>query len=144
MASLVKQFGVTFFEIFLPKADKVIPLLVAKREQEEAEARFAAAAAQPTRWVDILPDDAEPWEIEKARWMDAEDAMTPMRGPMAGETVEEWIMREFRPLRNPDWRCPVAHMASAWTARTTCDQVVPRLRRRTAHVGRRRQRMDVR
>ena len=105
MASLVKQFGMTFFDIFLPKADKVVPLLVEKREQEEAEARFAAAAAQPTRWMDILPVDAPPWEIEKARWMDADDTMTAMRGPMAGETLEEWINREFRPLRNPDWRC---------------------------------------
>jgi hypothetical protein len=106
MASLVKQFGMTFLDIFLPKADKVVPLLVEKREQEEAEARLAATAAQPTRWVDILPADAPPWEIEKARWMDADDTMTAMRGPMAGETMEEWIKREFRPLRNPDWRCP--------------------------------------
>lgn len=26
--------------------------------------------------------------------------------PLAGETVEQHIEREFAPLRNPDWRCP--------------------------------------
>ena len=88
--------------------DKVVPLLVEKREQEEAEARLAATAAQPTRWVDILPADAPPWEIEKARFMDAQDAWDAAHrcGPLAGETLEEWIKREFTPLRNPDWRCP--------------------------------------
>src|SRR6266481_5923596 len=51
MASLVKQFQMTFFEVFMPKADKVVHLLVEKREREEADARFAQAAAQPTKWV---------------------------------------------------------------------------------------------
>ena len=74
MASLVKQFGVTFFDIFSPKADKIVPLLVAQREREEDEARLAAAATQPTRWVDILPANAPPWEIQKARFMDAQYA----------------------------------------------------------------------
>lgn len=106
MASLGKQFGTTFFNIFMPKADKVVHLLVAKREQEEADARFAAAAVQPTKFVDILPEDAEPWEKEKARHMDALDARFGNRGPLAGETVEQYIEREFAPLRNPDWRCP--------------------------------------
>jgi hypothetical protein len=76
-----------------------------KREQEEEKARFAAAAVQPAKWADVLPDDAEEWEVEKARHLDALDAAFPMRGPLAGETVEEDVMREFRPLRNPDWRC---------------------------------------
>ena len=26
--------------------------------------------------------------------------------PMEGETMEQWVMRETKPLRNPDWRCP--------------------------------------
>jgi hypothetical protein len=58
--------------------------------------------------VDILPDDAEPWEIEKALFRDAQDVWNAAHksGPLAGEIVEEWIKREFRPLRNPDWRCP--------------------------------------
>jgi hypothetical protein len=46
MASLVKQFGMTFFDIFLPKADKVVPLLVEKREQEEAE-RLCNICSEP-------------------------------------------------------------------------------------------------
>jgi hypothetical protein len=37
--------------------------------------------------------------------MDADDAAFPMCGPMAGETMEEWVDRESKPLRNPDWRC---------------------------------------
>jgi hypothetical protein len=105
MASLAKQFAMTFFEIFMPKADKVVPLLIEKREQEEAEAALAAAAVKPTRWVDILPENADRWEIEKARHLDALDAAYPMHGPMAGETEDQWIMRETKPLRNPDWRC---------------------------------------
>jgi hypothetical protein len=106
MASLVKQFPMTFFEVFMPKADKVVHLLVAKREQEEADARFAAAAAQPLKWIDVLREDAEPWEREKARHMDAVEAMFRNRGPLAGETVEQYIEREFKPLHDPDWRCP--------------------------------------
>jgi len=105
MASLVKQFGTTFFEIFMPKADKIIPLLIEKREQEEAEAALATAAVAPAKWVDILPENAKEWEIEKACHMDALDAAFPMRGPMADETVEQWIMRETKQLRHPDWRC---------------------------------------
>lgn len=26
--------------------------------------------------------------------------------PLADETVEQYIEREFAPLRDPDWRCP--------------------------------------
>jgi hypothetical protein len=35
MASLVKQFGMTFFDVFLPKADKVVPLLVEKPSRKK-------------------------------------------------------------------------------------------------------------
>jgi hypothetical protein len=105
MASLVKQFPVTFYDIFMPKADKIIPLLIRIREREDREKALADSVAKPATWADILPDDAEPGEIEKARHLDALDAAFPMIGPIAGETVEQWIMRETRPLRNPDWRC---------------------------------------
>lgn len=106
MASLVKQFDMTFYDIFMPKADKIMPLLVSVREREDREAALAAQAAKPTRRVDLLPKDAEPWEIERARHMDALDAAFPETGPLPGETEEEWIRREFAPLRDPDWRCP--------------------------------------
>jgi hypothetical protein len=106
MASLVKQFNTTFHDIFMPKADKVIALLVSVRESEDREAALAAQAAQPTRWVDVLPKNAERWQIEQARYMDAMDAAFPMIEPMPGETIEQWVMREFAPLRDPDWRCP--------------------------------------
>jgi len=60
---------------------------------------------QPTRWVDILPEGADHRYIEKARHMDDLEARFPFRGPMAGETEEEWVMRETAPLRDPDWKC---------------------------------------
>jgi hypothetical protein len=63
-------------------------------------------AALPTKYVDILSEDAESWEKEKARHMDAVEARFPNRGPMGDETVEQWIEREFKALRSPDWRCP--------------------------------------
>jgi len=105
MASLVKQFPMTFFEIFKPKADKVIPILIQKREEEAETALAAAAVVEPAKWADILPGDAEEWEIKKARHLDALDAAFPMREPMDGEDMEQWVMRETGPLRNPDWRC---------------------------------------
>jgi hypothetical protein len=106
MASLAKQFDMTFHEIFLPKADKVVPLLVARREEEEAEARVVEPAGPCPKWVGILPESAEPWEREKARHMDAVEAMFPMRAQSLGESREDWIDREFGPLHDPDWRCP--------------------------------------
>jgi len=106
MASFAKQFNMTFHEIFLPKADKVIPLLVARREEEEAEARHRDAAEPSAKWADILPDDAEPWEREKARHMDRVEARFPLPGRLVGEKLDDWIDREFEAVRDPDWRCP--------------------------------------
>jgi hypothetical protein len=63
-------------------------------------------AALPTKFVDILPEDAEPWEKEKARHMDAVQARFRNRGPLAGGTLEQYMESEFKPLRDPDWRCP--------------------------------------
>jgi hypothetical protein len=105
MGSFAKQFEMTY-AIFTRKADKAIPLLRRKREQEEAEARMIAAAALEPTWMDILPPGSESWEVEKARFFDVMDAEFPLRGPMEGESVEDWVMRECAPLHNPDWRCP--------------------------------------
>ena len=105
MASLVKQFPLTFYDIFMPKANKVVPFLVRMREREEQEAALTAAATRRLRFVDILPKDAEQWEIDRARHRDALDAAFPMLQPLPGETEDQWIMREFAPVRNPDWRC---------------------------------------
>ncbi len=60
----------------------------------------------PTKWMDILPNNAAPWEREKARHMDAVETRFRNRGPMVGEAVEQWIKREFAPLRDSNWRCP--------------------------------------
>jgi len=105
MASLTKQFNTTFYNIFMPRADRIMPLLVSVREREDREAAFAAQAAKPTKWVDVLPNNPERWQIERARYMDAMDAAFPIVEPLLGETVEHWIMRETASLRDPDWRC---------------------------------------
>jgi hypothetical protein len=49
-----------FFEVFMPKADKVIPLLIDKREMEEAEIRLAAADEKSLAYVDRVPEKRMP------------------------------------------------------------------------------------
>jgi hypothetical protein len=105
MASLGRQFMRVFFEFFSPKANKVIPLLIEKREMEEAEVRLAAAAEKPLGYADIVPEDASEELVKNAQDLDRLDSAFPMRGPLGEESTEEWVMRETKPLRNPDWRC---------------------------------------
>src|ERR1700690_4372181 len=93
MASLDRQFMRVFFEFFMPKADKVIPLLIGKREMEEAEVRLAAAAEKPLRYVDIVPEDASKELVKNAQDLDRLDSAFPMRGPLGEESTEAWIMR---------------------------------------------------
>jgi len=109
MASLVKQFNMTFFEVFASKADKVVPRLIEKREQEEADKRRAASEIKPPKRVDTLPADAQHWQIENARFLDAQDqydSANPVSKPKPGESTEDWVMRATAHLRDPDWQCP--------------------------------------
>jgi hypothetical protein len=56
-----------FFEVFMPKADKVIPLLIDKREMEEAEIRLAAADEKSLAYVDRVPENASVAVIRNAQ-----------------------------------------------------------------------------
>jgi hypothetical protein len=102
---LVKQFPRVFFEVFMPKADKVIPLLIDKREMEEAEIRLAAADEKSLAYVDRVPENASVAVIRNAQDLDRLGAAFPMRGSVGDKSMEQWTMREFKPLHNPDWRC---------------------------------------
>jgi hypothetical protein len=107
MASLVKQFPKTFFEIFLPKADKRIPLLMEKREREDAEkaARQEPEPEKRVRFVDILIEGASEASIRNAQDLDRLDDAFPMLQPFPGESIEDWIDRECETLSDDNWRC---------------------------------------
>jgi len=127
MSSLVKQFPKTYFEIFLPRADKRIPLLMEKREREDEEkaARQEPAPApdaeKPLRYIDLLENwvklfvriveegPARERGVAKIRMLlehlDALEEAFPMLQPFPGESVEDWIDRECEPLSSDDWRC---------------------------------------
>jgi hypothetical protein len=115
MASFIKQFDVAF-AIWEEKRETILPLLLAKREEEEesvatvqldvADVPHAAdtldtSDEQPTRWRDLY-DEPLFW----VEHMEALDARFPMHHPLIGETLDQWIDREFAPLHDPDWRCP--------------------------------------
>jgi hypothetical protein len=108
MSSLVKQFPKTYFEIFMPTADKSIPTLMEKRQREDEE---KAAKQQPepenrVRFVDILVADASEAHINNAKDLDRLDDAFPMLLPFPGECTEDWIDREFEALSDDNWRCP--------------------------------------
>jgi len=107
MSSLVKQFPKTYFEIFLPRADKRIPLLMEKRERED-EQRAARQKPEPekrVRFVDILVADASDGSIKNAQDLDRLDDAFHMLQPFPGESMEDWIDRECELLSGDDWRC---------------------------------------
>lgn len=125
MASLVKQFDFTFFEVFQPRAKKVIPLLMKKRQEEEAGAQQTACsetAATSTSGdverctkcggpcdlttslcLDCLDTGQRKLTLEYLMCVEYDEQHEPRR---TGESVTEWIDRVFAPLRDPDWRCP--------------------------------------
>jgi hypothetical protein len=115
MSSLVKQFPKTYFEIFLPRADKRIPLLMEKREREESEkpSRQEPEPEKRVRFVDIVVADASEALITNAKDLDRLDDAFPMLQPFPGESTEDWIDRECEPLSDDDWRCPHCKYAFA-------------------------------
>ncbi len=103
MACLAKNFDQVFLTFFVPKADKCIPLLKKKRDQEDAEKearKQPEPGEQRVRYVDIACPEA----MRNAADLDRLDDAFPMRQPFPGETVEDWIHREFLPF-NGDWKC---------------------------------------
>jgi len=115
MSSLVKQFPKTYFEIFLPHADKRIPLLMEKREREDAEkaSRIKAEPEKRVRFVDILIEDASEASIRNAQDLDRLDDAFPMLQPFSGESMADWIDRECEILSDDNWRCPNCKYAFA-------------------------------
>jgi hypothetical protein len=107
MASLVKQFPKTYFEIFLPRADKRIPLLmeIRGREDEEKAARQEPEPEKRVKFVDILVADASDADIRNAQDLDRLDDAFPMLQPSPGESMEDWIDRECETLSGDDWQC---------------------------------------
>ena len=107
MASLVKQFPKTFFDIFLPHADKSIPLLMEIREREDAE-KAAGQERGPkgrVRFVDIVVADANEALLNNAKDLDRLDDAFPLRKPSSDESIEDWIVRECETLSGDNWRC---------------------------------------
>ncbi len=115
MVSLVKQFPMAFYEIFLPKADKRIPLLMEKRQREDDQ-RAAKRQPEPdkrVRFVDIVVADASEASIRNAQDLDRLDDAFPMIQPFSGESTEDWIDRECEILSDDNWRCPNCKYAFA-------------------------------
>jgi frataxin-like iron-binding protein CyaY len=134
MSSLVKQFSVAF-TIFGEKAEKILPLLQAKREQEEADALCEICSSPAPRGKSLCRscfDESaidEPEQCEKCEQTalsgtslcsDCLDKShrNRMRDYLAsvevveqdperrpGESLDEWIERHFAPIRD-DLRCP--------------------------------------
>lgn len=126
--TLVNQFNQLFYDFFLPRADKSIPLLRAKRERED-ELKEATAAKKksvpvdtgdrPLRHIDLLDIWTKRYAAEygslakeeveefsrRLEWLDALDDRFPMREPYEWEDMEDWIDREFEAFNDGNWRC---------------------------------------
>jgi hypothetical protein len=107
IGSLEKQFPMTYYEVFLPYADKRISLLRDK-VQREMDARSVTKASTLT-WYDVIPEDPKnpmPWETESARFMTAVDERFPMLYPAPGEAMDDFVDRMFAPYAVfREWRC---------------------------------------
>jgi hypothetical protein len=133
VACLAKHFDEVFFNFFMPNANKTIPPLVAKRQQEDElkEAKKQPvpedAGDRPLRHVDLLDiwtkghvaehGSIEKQEVEEFRrrleWLDKLDDRFPMREPYEWEDMEDWIDREFETFSDDNWRCPHCKYAFA-------------------------------
>jgi hypothetical protein len=127
VATLAKHFDEVFFNFFMPRADKRIPLLMEKRQREDEEKAAwrkpapASDAEKPLRYIDLLENwvklyvriekegVAKKRGVAKIRMMlehlDALEDAFPMLQPSPGESVEDWIDRECESLSSDDWRC---------------------------------------
>jgi len=123
VATLAKHFNKVFFTFFLPEADKRIPMLMEKRQREDEE----NAARQPTepenrlRYIDLLDKWVKLYLLVdehgvagergvasirmRLEFLDKIEDAFPMLQPFPGESMEEWIDREFELLRDDNWRC---------------------------------------
>jgi hypothetical protein len=115
VTTLAKHFNEVFFNFFLPHADKSIPLLMEKREREDAEkiTEQQPEAESRIRFVDIVVPDASDALMNNAKDLDRLDDTFPMLLPFPSESTEDWIDRECETLRDDDWRCPNCRYAFA-------------------------------
>jgi hypothetical protein len=107
MGSLEKQFAVTFHEIFIPRADKLVSLLQ-DRVQLEMDDRSRTKPLREVTWHDVIVDKDSPqaWQVEKARHMTALDERFPMLHPAPGEDMDDFGDRMFAPYAVfREWRC---------------------------------------
>jgi hypothetical protein len=125
VACLAQHFDEVFHNFFMPRADKSIPLLMAKRQREDdvmaAKKKPVPvdAADTPLRHIDLLDIWTKRYaprsgslakeEVEELRrrleWLDSLDDRFPMREPYEWESMEEWVDREFETFRDDNWRC---------------------------------------
>jgi hypothetical protein len=134
MGSLVKQFSVAF-TIFEEKAEKIVPLLQAKREEDEAEVVCEICSNPALRGSSLckscFDENAinEPQQCEKCEqtalsgtslcsacldkshrnrmrdYLASGEAEEQDPERRPGESLDEWIERHFAPIRD-DLRCP--------------------------------------
>jgi hypothetical protein len=107
MGSLEKQFAVTFHEIFIPRADKLVSLLQ-DRVQREMDDRSRTKPPIAVTWYDVIvdKDNPQPCQVEKARHMTALDERFPMLHPAPGEDMDGFVDRMFAPYAVfREWRC---------------------------------------
>jgi hypothetical protein len=106
IGSLEKQFPMTFHEIFIPRADKLVSLLQ-DRVQREIDDRSRTKPPRRVTWADLIveKDDPQPWQIENARFMDEAEGQ-PLLTPAPGESMDDFIDRMFTPYAAfREWRC---------------------------------------
>jgi hypothetical protein len=134
MGSLLKQFSVAF-TIFEEKSEKIVPLLKAKREQEEADALCEICSNPALRGGPLCrscfdesaidePEQCEKCEqtalggtllcsdcLDKSHRNRMRDHLASVEAQeqdperRPGESLDEWIERHFAPIRD-DLRCP--------------------------------------
>jgi hypothetical protein len=107
VSTLAKHFDKVFFNFFMPRADKRIPLLmeIRGREDEEKAARHEPEPEKRVRFVDILIEGASEGLRRNAQDLDRLDDAFPMLQPFPGESMDDWIDRECETLSSDDWRC---------------------------------------
>jgi len=127
-ATLGKHFNEVFFNFFMPRADKRIPLLmeIRGREDEEKAARqkpvTTSDAEKPLRYIDLLEnwvrlyvrvDEQGVASVRgvanirmRLEHLDALDDAFPMLQPLPWESMEDWVDRETAILQDDEnWRC---------------------------------------
>lgn len=110
MLTLEKHFSNVFFNIFMESAQKKMPYLKEKVQRErDLMLRDYVPPQRILTYLDIIPKHpiwSEAWRREYARWLTAVDKRFPMLEPSAGESMDQFVDRMFRPFSdNREWKC---------------------------------------